>query len=281
MAIHLVTTVDSDNWRTLEAMLSHYRNLQVEAFHVTLHLTEDDDSAREPVTEIMRRFGCPLYDVVTGDGESIEQETYARPRREYSRDWFILAGSDDLHQYPVQPEDLVRICESSDRECVYGGLVDRIAADGGIPELDPNRSLEEQFPLGATIADAVAQANVLKVVMVRGAIWVPQGQHFAPYANFCPLDTACVPVFRYKWHDPVMQTARKRRDLFRESGDPRGHEYERLLEHGELYGGFNIADPALRAAPCTPDYPYWAELREELKTRVVQTAASFGIRTQG
>lgn len=270
MAIHLVTTVGGEGWRTLEPMLCHYRNLGVDAFHVTLHLAQGNDSAREPVEEIMRRFGCPLYDVAGGDWNVVQQETYTKPRRDYPRDWFILADSDELHHYPAPPVDLVRLCETNDWECLYGGFVDRIAADGSIPELDPNRSLEEQFPLGATISDILGQTNTLKVTLVHGAIWVWRGQHYAPYAKFCPLDVVSVPVFHYKWHHPVVGMLRKRVEFLRERGEPHWEWMERLVENLESNGGFDIADFALRAAPCTPDYPYWNEVREDLKERIAR-----------
>ena len=267
MAIHLVTTVGGDGWRTLEPMLCHYRGLGVDAFHVTLHLAEDDDSAREPVTEIMHRFGCPLYDTVTGNWSVVQQETYIKPRREYPRDWFILADSDELHHYPASPADLARECESNEWECVYGGFVDRIAADGGIPEIDAARSLEEQFPLGARLSDIVAQTNIQKVTLVRGALWVWRGQHFAPYAKFCPLDVAAVPVFHYKWHSPLIQMLQKRRDFLREGGEAHWEHSHRLLDHVEMHGGINLEDPALRVAPCAPDYPHWNEVVEAIKAR--------------
>ena len=92
MAIHLVTLVGDYGWRTLLPMLDHYRNLGVDAFHVTLHLKSERDPVRERVLDITTRFGCGLYDTVTGTFNDVQQEAYVKPRRDYPRDWFVLAG---------------------------------------------------------------------------------------------------------------------------------------------------------------------------------------------
>ncbi len=267
MALHLVTTVGGDGWHSLEPMLRHYRDLGVDAFHVTLLLPHEGDSAREPVNEIVRDFGCPLFDTVIGDGE-LWQETYTRPRRNYPRDWFILASPAELHHYSQPPADVARECERNEWECVYGGCVDRIAADGAIPEVATGSALEEQFPLGARIGRTAGQIHPQKVVLVRGAIWVAGGRIIAPYAVPCPLDIASAPIYQYRWHAAAVRSLRQRWDFLREPGDLSWRECERLLEYVDAGGGFDIADPALCVAPCSPEYPHWSDVLGEMKERL-------------
>lgn len=262
MAIHLVTVVGGNGWETLEPMLHHYRSLGIESFLVSLHLSRDDDPAREPVEEITRRFGCGLFATVVGDHNLVEQEMYVKPRREYPRDWFVLADSDEFQVYSMPLPDLAAECERRNWDYAHGCFIDRVAADGSLPPMDPARPIAEQYPWGAALTQVLLGGDPRKATLVHGAVLVLRGQHLAPYSSACPPEVSFTQVHHYKWRAGVELQLQRRLEVWRRHGEERTADTLRALEYLEQHGNrLDLSDPALLAAPCEPEYRFWEQVR--------------------
>ena len=94
-------------------------------------------------------------------------------------DWIVNADVDEFHAYPAPLSEVVAYCEERDVACVQGPFVDRIAADGTLPVVAPDRSLWEQFPLSADVGSAIGKrpgaddANGTVKVMLHRADALP------------------------------------------------------------------------------------------------------------
>lgn len=262
---HLVTTVGGSEAPTLEPMLRHYIGLGVKSVFLNLHLWEESDAIREKVNAVARRCGVRVTETYVGDWHDFQQESYARPRRNYPNDWFILADSDELQEYDGPLEDIVAECEDHGWDHVKGCFVDRLAEDGRFPELDAVRPLEEQFPLGAMLTYPVLRGDPRKATLVRGALYVAPGQHFAYSPLGCPPEVRFVPVHHYKWTAGLPERLRLRVEQMKREGVEHWTESQRFLDYIEAAGGrIDVQDESLLVAPCHPTYERWAAMKESV-----------------
>ncbi len=264
MALHLVTLVGGEGWRTLAPMLEHYRALGADAFHVTLHDNSVDEEGRQAVLAITRSFGCGLYDTIRGNFADLQQDASAKPRRDYPRDWFLLADTDEFQRYPTDVAAVISECQNNEWEFVRGLMVDRVASDGGFPDLDPQRTLDQQFPLGCIATPVIQQSDCRKITLVRGAIIVVYGQHHAPFGTGCPRELILSRVDHFKWNSTAIENMRRRAVEFREQRRAHWYVSQNLVDYVDRHGGrFDLSDPALLAGPCDPEYSHWQEYQRQ------------------
>lgn len=265
MAIHLVTVVGGDANPALEAMLHHYQKLGVDAFHVCLHLREENDPAREAVTEVAKRFGCGIDRTLVGPRVFVQQELYAQPRRDYPKDWFVLADCDEFHQHTMPLADLVAECTRNRWDHVRGCMLDRLAADGGFPAIDPATPLAEQFPLGSMLTLKLMFADPRKVTLVHGAISVIHGQHRTHGQAQCPPDVCFTQVHHYKWCDSVPQQLARRIEYCKANNLGEWRESAEFLAHIEKMGGrIDLSEERFLVGPCDPEYVHWERMKKEV-----------------
>ena len=163
-------------------------------------------------------------------------------------------------------------CEQNDWEYVRGALVDRVADDGGFPELDPALTLDAQFPLGCIVTPVIQRSQPRKVTLVRGAIRVEYGQHEALYGIGCPRDVAFVPVHHFKWNSTAVESLRLRSAAFKEQGVVHWEKSRALVDHVEENGGrLDLELPGLLVGRCDPEYPHWEEYRNLLFAAETET----------
>jgi len=262
---HLVTTVGGSEVPTLEPMLRHYIGLGVKSVFLNLHLWEESDPIREQVDAVARRCGVRVTETYVGDWHDIQQESYARPRRDYPNDWFILADSDELQEYDGPLEDIVAECERHGWDHVKGCFVDRLAGDGSFPAVDAGTKLEDQFPLGAMLTFQVLGADPRKATLVHGAVYVAPGQHFTYSPSACPPELHYVPVHHYKWTAGIPERLRVRIEQMQREGAEHWTESQRFLDYIESSGGrIDLNDERLLIGPCRPAYERWAAMRESV-----------------
>ena len=260
---HLITTVGGTAVPTLEPMLRHYRAMGIESFFINLHLNKEDDPIRETVEQITRRFGARVTETYVGAWHDVQQEAYAKPRRDYPSDWFLLADCDEFQQYDVPLPDILSDCEKHGWDHVKGCFLDRIAGDGSFPALDPSQSLEDQFPLGAMLTYPVMLGDPRKVTLVHGAIYVIQGQHFTYSPLGCPPENHYVPVHHFKWTDGIPARLAQRVESMKREGLGHWVESAKFLEYIEGSGGkIDIEDPKLLISPCRPVYEHWDAMKQ-------------------
>ncbi len=258
--VHLVTVVGG-HVDVLAHMLEHYRSLGVESFFVNLHLAGEDDPVRGVVEQITQRFGCGIATVTVGDWQLVLQELYARQRRQYPSDWFVLADQDELQVYPASIPDV--IAEFGQWDYLRGCFVDRLARDGGFPAVESGTSIWEQYPLGGFISPRILQADPRKVVAVRGPLAVKKGNHHAFEGRACPSRQCYLPVHHFKWTAQVAERLAARTASLRQGGFPQWRESARFLEYLRLSGGkIDLTDPNVMVAECAPEYPHCEKIKK-------------------
>jgi hypothetical protein len=248
-------------------MLDHYRSLGVESFLINVHLSSPDDPVLEEVRAIANAFGVKIASVTIGNWQDLIVPIYAKTRAAYPKDWHIIADQDEFHSYPCELSELEKICNRRGYDYVSGCWIDRIAHDGGFPDVERSSAIWSQFPFGAFVSYVVAAADPRKVVFARSTVPVCKGQHFALKGRGCPIEEAFVQVHHFKWVSGVMQALKARAELLAKGGYTQHVESARLLKYIHLNGGrFNLADPALLAANCLQDYPHWSLIQTWLRT---------------
>ncbi|MBL8178916.1 MAG: hypothetical protein JNK48_29855 [Bryobacterales bacterium] len=110
MTPHLITTVGGDDVSTLDPMLRHYAALGIQSFFINLHLRHPAGPIRDIVHATVARLGLRVTDTYTGSWNDIQQEAYAKPRRDYPNDWFLLADSDEFHECSLPLPEITTEC---------------------------------------------------------------------------------------------------------------------------------------------------------------------------
>lgn len=262
--IRLATVVGS-YVDVLPHMLTHYRALGVDVFHIHVHMEREGDPVRERVERIAAGHGCAV------EGTSIEPwrpgtnpAIYGAIRRRHPDDWFVLADQDELHAYPDALPDLLGYCERRGYDHVEGCFLDRIARDGGFPPVRDDAPIGEQFPLGGFLSWVLMRAYPRKIVATRGRVDIGWGQHLAHSGRGLPIEECLVPVHHFKWvaglRDRLAARARARREM----NEPYGAESQGFVDYFDRNGGrIALDDPELLIADCAAaDYPHWEEIRE-------------------
>jgi len=95
-------------------------------------------------------------------------------------DWWVIADIDEFHLYPNDDlYDLIQDCEKNGWDIVRGGFIDRIGPDGVFSELNDDVEIFKQFPNMGFFRYPMSQACPNKVCVIRGAIEITSGQHYA------------------------------------------------------------------------------------------------------
>ena len=264
MRIHLIT-VAGGHVEMLPHMLAHYRALGIASFSVNANVRAADDPSLARIEEIARAFGTELASVTTGDWmHDSNQRIYRTMRAHRPEDWFVLADIDELQAWPDDIASSLAWCERRGYEYVEGCFVDRLARDGGFPDVRAGVLLAQQFPLGAFLSYPLAGASPCKVVAAKGFVELGPGQHFADGGKPCPAHELYVPVHHFKWTGGIVERLRARAAARERAGDRYWDESARFVSHCDAHGGrIDTGDPRFLAAECAPDYPHWPEVKRE------------------
>jgi hypothetical protein len=266
--IHLVSNVGCKaNPLLIESFLQHYARLGVDQFLIVLHGQEGDprlEQARamldahgiQPVLE-SPIFSTPL---------KLERlrdifESHVAPE-----DWVLSADVDELQVYPEELPTLLQRCDQAGYSFVRGGFVDRVAPDGQLPPMAPDRSLWEQFPYGASVTAQVTGGWPLKVCALKGWRRLAEGgshtldygadgfrnytaTHRDPYGYPTPVE-----IHHFKWEAGLLQRTQEKTagvggDREAIDGAEFMHEYHALLDHLEHNGRLVVDDLRLIGEP--------------------------------
>jgi hypothetical protein len=258
MNVHLVTMIGY-SITTLEPMLEHYRSLGIDSYWIYVHMDHSSTAFREQMLSIATRYkGAEVFPVF-GDWMSIEQAVF-NSISSCPDDWFILADQDEFQLYPSDLAAILDACDRAGFDHINGCFVDRISADGSLSVLVPTLPIWEQFPLGAFLTKPVCAAGVRKVVAAKGSITVSGGHHYAANGNPMPIEDLFIEVHYFKWIAGVKEYLNSRSFP---DGNPNSLntivwlEGQRFLRYFSLNGNkINIAEPAIMAAHCNPNYPH-------------------------
>ena len=142
-------------------------------------------------------------------------------------DWWVIADIDEFHLYPNDDlYDLIQDCEKNGWDIVRGGFIDRIGPDGEFSELNDDVEIFKQFPNMGFFRYPMSQACPNKVCVIRGAIEITSGQHYAKingqttwrwqgwnHPLIAPIEEYSVQVHHFKWDKTVIDRIKKVADI--------------------------------------------------------------------
>jgi tetratricopeptide (TPR) repeat protein len=243
-----VVSIRNGGVELLPHWLDHYTNLGVDEILLGIF----DDLAGETRAEIEKcaaRWKFRTF--VQNWRAATEAETYCQRqtgcRRAGARPgtWILHTDLDELQQYPAALKETAAAAAAANINVIFGRFVDRVAADGSLPPIQPHPSLWEQFPVECNMTGGVLKSLPQKVMAARFRVLVRTGHHEAPLEpiNATPIGR----VAHFKWHSGLLD--RMRWGLRQENASREWKaDTRRFLEWLEKHGGrINLTDPALEA----------------------------------
>lgn len=265
MNVRLVTVV-GDYAKPLPFMLSHYRKLGIESFIINVNLKTQDDPILSEVRRYTDDLGCSISSITIGKwSEALNLRLYNQSRADHPNDWFVLADLDEFQCYPGDLLSILEECERHGYDYLEGCFIDRIAECGTFPELNYERPIADQFPLGCIFTNRILGGIPLKIVAAKGHVMVSPGNHSAMNGPGCPVDEYFVQVHHYKWMHGLIDRMKSRADN-RDAGKEYSDQCRKFVEYYEANNGrINIADPEIWVSDCKSGYKYWPQVIEGAK----------------
>jgi hypothetical protein len=284
VTIRFVSVVGSDTG-LLDAAIAHYRGLGVESFHIIRHIESFDDPEFQRAQDVLTRHGLAFAAVHQGPwDEDLNAYLIRAQMRRHPSDWWVVADLDEFHVYDRPLTDIITACKVGGYDYVMGALLDRVAADGTLPALNPTASIWAQYALAGLVTLRVLRAVTSKVTLARGDVHLHLGQHGALTGRSLPATEAFAQVLHFKWTDSVLPRLTQRVQAY-SSGDwyltypPTIVGSRRMLKYLEANGGrIDVTAENLALHRCGSDYTDyepWTDLVPMLlKFRSYAAAAS-------
>lgn len=164
-------------------------------------------------------------------------------------DWTLYPDLDEFAQFRLPLRKYFDMLPK-DVEVLSGEWVDRIGRNGELVKIDPNKTLDEQFPLEGRLAKPLADSTTHAIVACRKV--VPTRHH--PNQAGC---TACghkiagnvVPIHHFRWNAVYRERMRRRLSHYRKLGMPNVPRMLRYVKYFNRHGRIRIEDPALKVKP--------------------------------
>jgi hypothetical protein len=269
MNVHLVTVIGSDV-SLLPHMLRHYRRIGIDSIIINLNLKGEDDPVQSEVDKHLSEFRRDNTKIIVNNwverwSDDTNANLFNRTCASRPGDWYVLADLDEFQAYPHNLFDIINDCERLGFDYIEGCIIDRIAADGGLPTLRYDSDIEEQFPLGCVFTYRVLGGFPLKVVAAKGHVQLPTGNHYAVGGIGCPMDRHYIPVYHYKWAQGLLKRMEYRAN---NASWQNGYKVEcrKCLDYFRQNNGrIDITDPNLLVSECQPEYKYWGYILDKVK----------------
>lgn len=135
-------------------------------------------------------------------------------------DYVMWTDLDEFFSFPCPLSELIDAMNRRNDWAIHGWILDRVARDGSLPSIQPDISLEQQFPIGANITGAFLHANTRKIMLARGRVRVNEGHDNTENGYFHHVPVGVI-------HDYTAHHFRWTKELA-------GKVMERLLKPGNL-----------------------------------------------
>ena len=184
------------------------------------------------------RIDDPHFQVVGYNATALREAQDALQRKHVAAtDWVVWTDSDEFQLYPAPLPDLAAWAGKHVVNLFRGVMIDRVAADGGLPAWDARESVWKQFPIACFLPTRFGGGERQKITFARGDLTLSNGNH---YVNACMLAQTIgkwTQVHHFKWDATV-----KERLAFRLLPAFRDHskdwvESQRSLDYFDAHGG--------------------------------------------
>ena len=162
----------------LKHFLEHYISLGIkpENFLLVLNCFKNINNLKE-AAKILKDYGIKPRDIWTSEYESVEKWNRINRLLEQNvneNDWVIHPDFDEFHVYPKDLNSIVGDFEKDGINAVQGVLIDRVADDGKIIEVQDDQTVWEQFPVKTSFSKLLHISGV-KLMMYRGHLRANNG----------------------------------------------------------------------------------------------------------
>ena len=261
--VYAITSIFDDDAGLLPHFVKHYTRLGVDRLFIAVCGEPDSPLG---IAAAKAANAAQLWPVTLSHhpGESMDDD--AKERRERGildaagvgpDDYVLRVDLDEFQVYPAPLAEIVAAMDAQNEWAARGWLVDRVAADGSLPPVDPLRDLGEQFPVACRMTEAVGRTECQKIVIARHRVHLTRGSHHAVDAviDRCP---AGFPgdwlVHHFKWHAALV----RRMDWLADHRPEGGHNadaYHRFRNYLRNNGGkINVKDAWLQPRRLGPLY---------------------------
>ena len=258
--VHVVAVVGGGDSILLSHFITHYRSLGVESFFIIRHAESTEDPDYELIEHYAREAGVELHRTHLGPwDDEMHGRLMTEAMLEHPEDWYILADLDEFLVFDRPLADLIELAESGGYTHVCGCYIDRIAADGELPEVTAE-PLWDQFPLGGALTSQLLSTLPLKRGLARGWTQIGGGHHGTPGRTGVPRTSSYIQVHHFKWTGTLVARMRRRIERYEQGVwqlrypgvlDDARRLLDRLDEHG---GRIDVTDNRLLLDKCGPAY---------------------------
>lgn len=147
----------------LRHFIKHYIDLGIspENFLFVLNVFKNKENLEKGM-KILDDFGIFPKDIWCYEYES--EEKWQRVHMILNKhvgpnDWVIHPDSDEFHEYPLELNKILNICDLKQINAIQGFLIDRLSEDGKVKEIKEDENIFKQFP---------AKANLTKLIGISG-----------------------------------------------------------------------------------------------------------------
>lgn len=194
--------------------LKYYKSQGVDHCYLIFHANEDIDE--EYLQEKYCAENVTLF-FAYGEWNSKFSEqhkhTLLQQLEVTANDWIINVDIDEhVEADSGTLKDKVEEMIANGENFCRGKLIDRIAADGSLPEIEADISLSKQFPFVLNLTSKVLQAEYRKVPITRGDLNVTGGSHYLAKESkeIAIANKEVLLVQHYKWNKKVVQKLEER-----------------------------------------------------------------------
>ncbi|WP_432102035.1 glycosyltransferase family 2 protein [Streptomyces sp. bgisy091] len=275
MVVRFISVVGGDT-SLLGSAITHYRRLGVQEFHIVRHAESADDPGVAASVEVMRKAGLTFSDIVVGPWhEHLNPALIREAMSRHPDDWWVVADLDEFQLYPDELPAVIAHCERRGYDHVSGAFLDRVAADGTLPEPDTSHpdAVWHQYGLAGLLTLRLLRARPTKVTLARGRVELAYGQHTSWSGRGAPPADLYAQVHHFKWTGSARARLARRVAAYAsgrwEVNDPVIIEESRaFLTHLDAHDGrIDVGDPTLAFLPCGTtyhDYTGWPRVTAEL-----------------
>lgn len=243
--IFLIATLEPLRIDGLPSWIAHYRALGVERFLLTL---QTDPELAEPDRDRERARFASVLALQGIDGPNFLAKTYTsmavrevhdelQRRHVGPGDWVIWADSDEYQLYPAPLAHLASWAATQGVNLFRGVLIDRVAADGGLPARDERVSIWQQFPVACFLPTRLGGGERQKITFARGYLTLSNGNHYVRAGMLAQTIDKWTQVHHFKWDATVLERlAFRLRPAFRAHA-PHWQEAQLALDYFDAHGG--------------------------------------------
>ena len=238
----LLTTVYG-NCDLTPSFIKHYEALGVTSIHCIINKN------RHPYTvdQLQKYSKNTIFSIDKVIDEEYDTQTFIEHLEQLKNElvdpheWYMKVDLDEFVEFLTPLDVLLKNANAAGNDVIKGKWLDRIAEDGSLAIINPNKSIEEQFPLGGSISTALCQAVTHKSVVIKGnKLKLFAGCHFLDKEK--PHSTLAT-IHHYKWTSTLLPRMRQRADYYKKIGKFWWGESQNIFEYFSEHGKLDVNDP--------------------------------------